>query len=183
MRTFFSVIAILAVIAATPADARDSRLPVPRPAPAWDVVEWINSDDMALSDLKGQVVIVEFFQLWCPGCNRFSIPLIKEWEKKFAKQIRDKNLTIVSIHTVFEGHSYQNAKKLKRFLKSKGITHPVGVDRHREGDHIPQTMRNFVTSGTPEIAVVDKEGIIRMQQFGGFNTRAAERLIRNLLSR
>ena len=182
MKKFFSIIALLAVMAATSADARNSRLPVPRPAPAWDVVEWINSDGMALSDLKGQVVIVEFFQLWCPGCNRFSIPLIKEWEKKFAKQIKDKKMTIVSIHTVFEGHSYQNAKKLKRFLKTKGITHPVGVDRHVGGDHIPQTMRNFVTSGTPEIAVVDKQGIIRMQQFGGFNTNSAEQLIRLLLA-
>ena len=181
MRAFLALFTLLVLVAATPAAARDSRLAVPRPAPAWDVSEWLNSDGLTLADLKGQVVIVEFFQLWCPGCNHFSIPLMKKWGKDFAQLIKDKKLTLVSIHTVFEGHNYQNPRKLRRFLKRKGITHPVGVDRHLGDDRLPQTMRKFVTSGTPEMAIIDKRGIIRMQQFGSFDTHAAERLIQGLL--
>jgi len=39
-------------------------LPVPRVAPEWNVSEWINSSPLQLSDLKGKVVVVDFFQLW-----------------------------------------------------------------------------------------------------------------------
>jgi hypothetical protein len=42
-------------------------------------------------------------------------------------------------------------------------------------------MRRFRTSGTPEMAVIDKKGIIRFQEFGGFNFKRVERLIRQLL--
>ena len=91
MRKLFgtvSVIAILFLSAATPSLARPSHQPVPRLAPEWAVSEWINSDGVTLSDLKGKVV-VDFFQLWCPGCNAFSIPLVKFWGKVFAKKIAD----------------------------------------------------------------------------------------------
>lgn len=50
-------------------------------APEWDVSEWINGTGTTLEALKGKVVIIDFFQLWCPGCNNFSIPLVETWEK------------------------------------------------------------------------------------------------------
>lgn len=182
MNKFVPIAALVLLMVALPVQAQHRGPPVPRPAPAWDVTEWINSDTLSLEKLKGRVVIVEFFQLWCPGCNRFSIPLIKKWEQDFAKEIDDDNLTVVSIHTVFEGHGYQNPKRLRRFLKEKQIHHPVGVDRQLPGARLPETMRRYRTRGTPEIAFIDKQGIIRLQQFGGFNVRRAERLLRRLLA-
>ena len=56
-------------------------------APEWSVSEWINGGGVTLDELKGKVVIVEFFQLWCPGCNSFSIPLMKEWSRTFRNEI------------------------------------------------------------------------------------------------
>ena len=56
-------------------------------APEWVVSEWINGSGTSLQDLRGQVVIVEFFQLWCPGCNKFSIPLMKRWGHSFHDEI------------------------------------------------------------------------------------------------
>ncbi len=175
------LVVILVLAASSLASARPSPQPVPRPAPAWDVSEWINSQKFELNDLKGQVVIIEFFQLWCPGCNAFSIPLIKKWHQRFAKEIENKRLKIVSIHTVFEGFDFQSPARLRKFLKRKDIRHPVGVDRPQAGTHVPRTMDRFGTSGTPEMAIVDKAGYIRFQEFGGFQIEPAERLIRRLL--
>ena len=75
-------------------------------APEWAVSEWINGGGVTLDEFKGKVVIVEFFQLWCPGCNSFSIPLMKEWSSTFRNEIASGDLMLLSIHTVFEGHSY-----------------------------------------------------------------------------
>lgn len=154
----------------------------PLKAPRWDISEWLNSPALELDDLKGKVVVIEFFQLWCPGCNKFSIPLIEHWEKQiFSKEIEEGRLVFVSIHTVFEGHGYQSPKRLRRFIKEKGITHPVGIDRHVDGQRLPETMKRYNTMGTPEMAFIDKKGRIRFQRFGFFEPSYGEALIRTML--
>jgi thiol-disulfide isomerase/thioredoxin len=150
-------------------------------APMWDVSEWINGSPGNVTNLTGKVVIVEFFQMACPGCNAFSIPLVKRWGKVFAREIASGKLLIVSIHTVFEAHERQNPSRLRAFLRQKGIKHPVGIDRHKAGHHVPETMKTYQTRGTPEMVFIGKAGNIRFRHFGSFDTNRAERLIRNLL--
>lgn len=151
-------------------------------APEWLISEWINGPSTSLQNLEGKVIIVEFFQLWCPGCNKFSIPLMKSWSHKFHKEIKSGDLKILSIHTVFEGHDYQTPERLRDFIKRKEIHHLVGIDLHKDGQHIPETMKRYNTMGTPEVAIIDRNGTIRFQRFGGFDTDKAEQLILNLLS-
>ena len=88
---------------------------------------------------------------------------------------------MLSIHTVFEGHDSQNPKKLKSFIKEKGIHHLVGIDAYKNGDMIPETMEKYQTGGTPSMAFIDKNGRIRFQKLGGFDQFAAEMFIRMLL--
>lgn len=179
-RTLFAFMILL--LSAGPALANHQKANVPRAAEPWDIAEWINGEATSLEALKGKVVLIDFFQLWCPGCNKFTMPLIKHWQQVFADDIGAGRLEIVSIHTVFEGHDYQNPKRLKRFLKEKDIHHLVGVDRHKKGEFLPETMRTYQTRGTPEVAMIDKLGQVRFQQFGGFDVEKAERLLRALLA-
>ncbi len=51
-------------------------------APEWVISGWINSNGLTLADLRGKVVVIDFFQLWCPGCNKFSGPLMEKWKNK-----------------------------------------------------------------------------------------------------
>ncbi len=166
----------VALLSYNPADAGV------RKAPDWLISEWINSPGVTLSELKGKVVIIEFFQLWCPGCNKFTIPLMKQWDRTFRNQIESDELKILSIHTVFEGHDYQTPERLKSFVKEKGIHHLVGIDVHKKGKYIPETMKRYKTRGTPEVAIIDKNGYIRFQIFGGFDPAIAENLIRRLIN-
>lgn len=152
-----------------------------RKAPQWDISEWINGDAGNVDALKGKVVLIDFFQLWCPGCNKFSGPLMTYWQKRFATEIEDGRLVMVKIHTVFEGHSYQTVERLKSYVKEKGITIPVGVDRHKDGSRIPVTMERYRTSGTPEMVFIDTDGMIRFQQFGYFEPVPAEQMVVEML--
>lgn len=181
MRLIISAFLFVALSFAQTAQSRPSPHPIPRVAPDWVISEWINGDGETLMELRGKVVVVDFFQLWCPGCNAFSVPLLKKWETTFAKEIKLGQLKVISIHTVFEGHDYQNPDELKKYLKRKGIRHLVGVDRHEPGQRVPHTMRAYGTMGTPEMAFIDKSGLIRFQEFGGFNVERAENLLRGLL--
>jgi thiol-disulfide isomerase/thioredoxin len=169
------LISVIALMAHNPGVAKSVK------APEWLISEWINGPGVTLSELKGKVVIVEFFQLWCPGCNSFSIPLMKKWNKTFRNELASGDLVAVSIHTVFEGHSYQTPKRLRAFLQEKGIHHLVGIDKHEQGERIPETMKRYRTRGTPEMAIIDKRGYIRFQIFGGFDPAPVENLIIQLL--
>ena len=182
MRTIVISLVLLTLFVANPAASQPSPMQVPRQAPDWEISEWINGEAVSLADLMGKVIIVDFFQLWCPGCNAFSIPLLKQWEVTFEKEISEGKLEIISFHTVFEGHDYQNPDKLKNFLKRKNIHHLVGIDRHEPGQRVPRTMKMYGTMGTPEMAFIDQNGIVRFQEFGGFDVERAESLLRNLLN-
>ena len=152
------------------------------PAPQWDILEWINRDGGNVDTLRGQVIVIDFFQLWCPGCNKFSGPLLSYWREKFADEIRSGQLALVKIHTVFEGHNYQTVERLKSYVAEKKITLPVGVDRHADGRRLPVTMMRYQTRGTPEMAIIDKQGIIRFQEFGYFEVPPVEALLRKLMA-
>ena len=128
------------------------------PAPEWQVSEWIRGPATSLAALEGQVVVIDFFQLWCPGCKRFSIPLMSYWEEHFAKEIAAEELALISIHTVFEGHDYQTPERLRAFVEEKKMRHPVAVDRQSAGKRLPDSMILFGTHGTPEMAIIDKAG-------------------------
>jgi len=179
MQKFFTVVLLVFIVFTTSTSQAEKTY---RQAPQWEITEWINSPALKVEDLRGRVVIIDFFQLWCPGCNKFSIPLLQHWEQVFDEEIKQKKLAVISIHTVFEGHSYQNPQRLRRFLKQKGITHPVGVDRNIKGAFVPVTMQRYNTRGTPEMAFLDKKGRIRFQKFGFFQPKKGEALIRQLLT-
>jgi len=154
---------------------------VDRRAPAWDISEWINADPGNVDSLSGKVIVIDFFQLWCPGCNKFSGPLLAHWQQKFADSIADGQLILMKIHTVFEGQSYQTVRRLKSYIREKKIDLPVGVDRHADGERLPETMRRYRTRGTPEIAIIDRDGIIQFQEFGYFEPEPVEAMIQSML--
>ena len=182
MRNRLFIIVLFAMITTMFGTVRLTAEAGPRKAPQWEISEWMNSSGLQLDQLRGKVVVIDFFQMWCPGCNKFSIPLMNYWENQvFTKELLSGKLVFVSIHTVFEGHGYQTPKRLKRFIREKGITHPVGVDSHIEGRRIPETMRRYNTGGTPEMAFIDKQGNIRFQKFGFFEPDHGEALIRMML--
>lgn len=187
----FALFGLMLIVGLVPvslaqADARYQRGPFTadeaKPAPDWTISSWIRGPETSIKDLKGQVVVIDFFQLWCPGCKHFSIPLMSLWEKEFASEIKDGKLKLVSIHTVFEGHSYQTDERLAEFVKEKDMQHPVAVDRHENGSRLPTTMRDYRTRGTPEMSIIDKQGRIRFQKLGGFDVEWATKFVRELLS-
>lgn len=147
-------------------------------APEPVISQWINQDPGTLMNMRGKVIVIDFFQMWCPGCNNFSVPLMFQLEEKY-KQRND--IVFLSIHTVFEGHSYQTPDDLKHYVEEKGITHPVGIDEYGHDSYVPITMKKYRTGGTPCITIIDKKGYIRLQKLGGFRPNIAVKLIDQLL--
>lgn len=131
-------------------------------APELSVSEWFNSDeDVTLASLRGKVVVMEAFQMLCPGCVLHGIPLIQSVQRLFSRD----QVAVIGLHTVFEHHAAMEPVSLKAFLHEFKVTFPVGVDR-AGNDSLPQTMAAYRMRGTPSLVIIDQQGEIRAHHFG-----------------
>ena len=130
-----------------------------------EVSEWLNTNgkDIKLSDLKGKVVIIDVFQMLCPGCIIHSLPQANRLHSIFRDEER---VIILGLHSVFEHHSVMQKESLKVFLSEFRYTFPVGIDKYEDGQTLPTTMRKFNLKGTPSLIIIDKEGNISETLFG-----------------
>lgn len=131
-------------------------------APELSISQWFNTtDDITLADLAGEVVVIEAFQMLCPGCVSHGIPQAQRIQKFFGGDLK-----VLGLHAVFEHHDAMTPTSLEAFLHEYRITYPVGVDTAVEGDNIPKTMRDYQLRGTPSLIIIDRSGRIRANSLG-----------------
>lgn len=132
------------------------------PAPPVAVSRWFNTDaDLTLDALRGQVIVIEAFQMLCPGCVSHGLPQAQRIHDTFGSDI-----TVIGLHTVFEHHDAMTPVSLEAFLHEYGIRFPVGVDTHDEPGGTPTTMARYRLRGTPSLVAIDRDGRIRLNAFG-----------------
>ncbi len=135
----------------------------PIAAPPWQVERWFNTQTpLQLADLRGKVVVVEAFQMLCPGCVEFALPQAKRLAEYFSAD----QVAVIGLHTVFEHHAAMTAVSLEAFLHEYAIRFPVGIDQSLTDSNIPATMRDYHMQGTPTTTLIDKQGYLRMQHLG-----------------
>ena len=69
-----------------------------------------------LESMKGKVVVIDFFQMWCPGCNSFALPLMNQAYRNDIKR-HDDDIVFLFVHTVFEGHCLPDSGSFKRICE------------------------------------------------------------------
>ncbi len=116
--------------------------------------EWINSKPLSMQELRGKVVLVDFWTYTCINCIR-TLPYIKAWNEKY----KDKGLVIVGVHTpefAFE----RDIENVKKAVKDFGITYPVMQDNEYE------TWKAYDNRYWPAKYLIDKNGKLRDTHFG-----------------
>ena len=106
--------------------------------PEWEVAQWFNTQQpISLADLRGQVVLVQAFQMLCPGCVIHAIPQARQVHE----QLADQGVAMIGLHTVFEHHDAMHPHALAAFIHEYGLRFPVGVDApSADGQPVPRTM-------------------------------------------
>lgn len=133
----------------------------PYQAPALHVSAWLNTQSpVRLSDLRGKVVLIEVFQMLCPGCILHGLPLAA----KLHDMLKD-TAVVLGLHSVFEHHAAMQQVALEAFLHEFQYSFPVGIDEHDDGP-VPKTMRAYNLRGTPSLILIDKKGMVRDVLFG-----------------
>jgi thiol-disulfide isomerase/thioredoxin len=140
-------------------------------APEFEgISSYINSNGTKLSDLKGKVVLIDFWTYSCINCIR-TLPYLVDWNQKYS----DKGLVIVGIHSP-EFEFEKGIDNVKQAVTRFGIKYPVLLDN----DH--GTWNAFQNSYWPRKYLVDSEGFIRYDHIGEGGYVETENAIRNLLA-
>ncbi len=146
-------------------------------APELAVTQWFNTaDSPSLADLRGEVVVIEAFQMLCPGCVSHGLPQAKRIQQTFGNDV-----TMLGLHCVFEHHEAMTPVSLEAFLYEYRITFPVGVDAHTPGVALPVTMGRYELQGTPSLVLIDRAGRIRLNAFGQADDLAVGAILGRLI--
>ncbi len=142
----------------------------PYPAPALGGISaWINSQALSLNQLKGKVVLIDFWTYSCINCIR-TLPYLKDWYKKY----HDQGLIIIGVHTP-EFDFEKDLSNVKNAVAQDGILYPVGLDNQFV------TWRNFKNSYWPAHYLINKNGEVVYTHFGEGAYAETENNIRFLL--
>ncbi|MBI5389681.1 thioredoxin family protein [Candidatus Woesearchaeota archaeon] len=140
-------------------------------APEFAGIErWINTEPLTLEQLRGKVVLVDFWTYTCINCIR-TLPYLKEWDEKY----RDLGLVIVGVHTP----EFAFEKKYENVVMAKdkyGLMFPIAQDNNY------QTWAAYKNRYWPHKYLIDTEGYIRYDHIGEGNYPETEEMIKTLLA-
>ena len=123
-----------------------------------------------MTDLKGRVVLVEFWTYGCINCKNV-IPQLRDWYDKYEKQ----GFTIVGVHSP-EFFWEKSLNKVKTATEELKIRYPVVQDNGFE------IWKRYQTWAWPTTILIDKKGIIRYSHIGEGAYDKTESVIKQLLA-
>ena len=138
-------------------------------APELHSGEWINAGPITLQELRGKVVLIEFWTYGCYNC-RNTLPYVKSWHSSFSSD----DFRIIGVHSP-EFPREKELSGVRDQVKKLGIGFAVVADN----DH--ETWRAYNQRYWPVMYLLDREGIIRHVQIGEGGYARTEALIGELI--
>jgi thiol-disulfide isomerase/thioredoxin len=148
-----------------------AQLPVEGQLPGFDgATGWLNSPPLTAVELRGRVVLVQFWTYTCINWLR-TLPYVRAWAEKY----QDHGLVVIGVHTPEFGFEH-DLDNVRRAVKDLRVDYPVATDN----DYGIWTA--FDNHYWPALYFVDAQGQIRHHRFGEGDYEMSEMVLQQLLS-
>src|ERR1700683_671020 len=104
------------------AKPKASHLPIEGELPAASATAWLNSQPLTPADLRGKVILIDFWTYSCVNWRR-TLPYVRAWADKY----KDYGLVVIGVHTP-EFQFEKNVDNVRRAAKEMKIAYPIAVD-------------------------------------------------------
>jgi thiol-disulfide isomerase/thioredoxin len=131
---------------------------------------WLNSAPLTAADLRGKVVLIDFWTYTCINWLR-QLPYVRAWAEKY----KDQGLVVIGVHAP-EFPFERKVENVRRAVNDLGVAYPVAVDNDFA------IWRAFRNQYWPALYFVDPQGRLRHHHFGEGNYERSERVIQQLLA-
>ena len=139
-------------------------------APEITSPTWLNSTPLRMAELRGKVVLVEFWTYGCSNCRNVE-PYIKAWHKQYAPQ----GVVVIGVHTPEFAHEGE-LENVKRYISEHALQHAIAIDNDFA------IWKRYRNRFWPTVYVIDKQGLVRYTHIGEGSYDTTERQIRALLA-
>lgn len=133
-----------------------------KPPPALSTDSWMNSPPLKFDELKGKVVLVDFWATWCGPC-RAAVPHTNE----LANKHKDEGLVVIGVC------ASRGAEKMKETAESLGIRYPIAADIDNA------TINAFKVDSFPDYYLIDRRGVLR---YADLNAGVVDDAVKKLLA-
>jgi len=148
-----------------------AELPIEGELPSFGSASgWLNSEPLTAANLRGKVVLIEFWTYTCINWLR-TLPYVRAWAQKY----KDRGLVVIGVHSpefAFE----KNVDNVRRAAKDLRVDFPIAID----SEHA--VWRAFKNEYWPALYFVDAQGHIRHHHFGEGEYELSEMVIQQLLA-
>jgi thiol-disulfide isomerase/thioredoxin len=167
----FATVAAFAVTAATTGAALAAPPATSSRAPEFTGIDkWLNSESLTMQQLRGKVVLVDFWTYTCINCIN-TLPHVKSWYSKY----KDQGLVVVGVHTP-EYPFERSTDNVKTAIKRFDIKFPVAQDNNYA------TWSAYNNQYWPAFYLIDKKGQVVYTHFGEGQYDQTEATIKALLA-
>lgn len=170
-----AILTLAVAVAATRVDFLQGSFPggarAPTAAPEFrGIARWLNSEPLTVADLRGSVVLVDFWTFSCVNCVR-TFPFLRALYARY----RSAGLRIVGVHSpefAFE----REVANVEGAIRRHGLRYPVAMDNEME------TWRAYRNNYWPHVYLIDASGRIRFDHIGEGGEGEIEEHVRALLA-
>ncbi|MBI5760510.1 MAG: TlpA family protein disulfide reductase, partial [Planctomycetales bacterium] len=159
-------------------------------ASSLDVEAWVNGSPLTNEDLKGKVVLLDFWAVWCGPCIA-TFPHLREWNEKYS----DKGLVMIGLTRYYKYEWDEKTNKavrnpkgevtpeaeqemLVKFAEQHNLHHRFAIQKKESG-----LDDDYAVSGIPHVVVIDRQGKVRLIRIGSGDANAKDigQLLESLL--
>jgi thiol-disulfide isomerase/thioredoxin len=126
----------------------------------------LNGGQMTLSEMRGQVVLINIWATWCVPC-RIEMPALEQAYQDY----RDQGLVVLGVNATYQ----DSEKDIAPFIQQFGMTFPILLDRTGRVD------QSYEVRGLPTSFFVDRQGMIRYVSIGAMNNAVIRSRIEELV--